>query len=157
METRRTHSSSAWVPQSKRGAASGMSVGTASQNRDVLATLSERTSFMTNGAGKTTHAVIPYDDYVYIIALQMAREAVPVLEDPNTEWIDGEELMASFAAPNIAAWRKKRGWTQKQLGAKLKMPQSQVARMEKTPGAITYKTLERVAKALGVATADLLK
>lgn len=145
------------MPQGKRGNAGGMNTAAASANRDALATLSQRASFMTDGAGRTTHAVIPYDDYVYLLALDAARAAVPMLEDPNAEWIDAEELIASHAAPNIAVWRKKRGWTQKQLGEKLKMPQSQVARMEKTPGSITYKTLQRVAKALGVTTGDLLK
>lgn len=125
--------------------------------KDVLATLPERASFVKGPTGQATHVVIPYDDYMYILAQQAAIAAVPQLEDPNAEWIDADELFASHAAPNIAVWRKKRGWTQKQLGEKLKMPQSQVARMEKTPGSITYKTLQRVAKALGVTTGDLLK
>ncbi len=146
------------LPTGKAATPSGVaSRPGATSERDVLATLPERATFLTNTAGRETHAVIPFDDYVYLVALQAARDALPMLTDPNYEWITTEEMLTEFAAPRIAAAREKKGLTQKQLGAKLGMPQSQVSRMEKHPGSVTYRTLQRVAKALGIKVTDMLK
>jgi transcriptional regulator with XRE-family HTH domain len=79
-----------------------------------------------------------------------------MLNDPNYEWLTMEEVLTEFAAPKIAAAREKHGLTQKQLGAKLGMPQSQISRLEKHPESVTYRTLQRVAKALGVKVTDLI-
>ena len=51
------------------------------------------------------------------------------------------EALTELAAPCIAAARAKKGLTQKQLGAKLGMPQSQISRLEKHPESVTYRTL----------------
>jgi DNA-binding XRE family transcriptional regulator len=123
---------------------------------DVLATLPERTSFVRDPGGAATHAVIPYEDYVQLIALQAAREGEAILANPNTEWLDADEVFASFAAQGIARVRKARGLTQKQLGEKLGIPQSQVSRLEKNPDASSMRLIKRVAKALGVSVHDLM-
>ena len=106
--------------------------------------------------GRPRDAVIPYDDYIQIIAIDMARRGEKVLDDPNAEWVDFDDFLTEVAAPRIATIREKKGLTQKQLGAKLGMPQSQISRMEKNPESVTYKTLQRVAKALGVKISDML-
>lgn len=124
--------------------------------RDVLATLEERASYLTSSSGDATHAVIPYNDFVYLLALKSAQDAIPMLDDPKAEWIPLEKWMADVAAPGIASIRKRKRLTQKQLGTKLGMPQSQVSRMEKNPEGMTYRTLKRVAKALGVEVSALL-
>lgn len=122
----------------------------------MLATLEERASLVRGPGGNTTHAIIPFHDYMYLLALKSAINAVPMLDDPNTEWVDFEDMITEFAAPKIAAARVKKGLTQKQLGAKLGMPQSQISRLEKHPESVTYRTLQRVAKALGVKVTGLL-
>ena len=157
MEPRRTKHPRPHLPTRKATSTGGVvaAENTASE-RDVLATLPERATFITNPAGLQTHAVIPFNDYVYLLALQAARDALPLLSDPDYKWFTLEEVMTEFAAPKIAATREKKGLTQKQLGAKLGMPQSQVSRMEKNPASVTYRTLQRVAKALGVKINDML-
>jgi transcriptional regulator with XRE-family HTH domain len=46
---------------------------------------------------------------------------------------------------------------QKQLTAKLKMPQSQISRIERNPNHTTVRTLKRIAKALGVEVSALIQ
>jgi transcriptional regulator with XRE-family HTH domain len=46
--------------------------------------------------------------------------------------------------------------TQAQLGEKLGMPQSQVSRMERDPEAVTFRTLKRIARALGMNPTGIL-
>ena len=126
------------------------------KSEDVLDTISERASFLCGADGKATHAVIPYADYVQIIAGEMARRGEAKLDDPSYEWLTMEEALTELAAPCIAAARAKKGLTQKQLGAKLGVPQSQISRLEKHPESVTYRTLQRVAKALGMKVAELV-
>jgi DNA-binding XRE family transcriptional regulator len=118
--------------------------------------LRERATLIRDSSGHWTHAVIPYSDYVRLLATEDAITGVRTLDDPKTEWIDVEKWIGDLAAPKIIAARKRRGWTQAQFGAKLGMPQSQVSRIEKNPEALTYRTLNRIAKVLGVSAASLL-
>ncbi|HUU96176.1 MAG TPA: helix-turn-helix transcriptional regulator [Phycisphaerae bacterium] len=86
----------------------------------------------------------------------MVQEAVTILEDPNTEWIDADELALQLAADRIAAARKAAGLTQAQLGKKLGLPQSQISRIERNPDRTTVRTLKRIARALKVDVRALL-
>ena len=138
------------APQTSRG------LTKLADDEDVIRTLPQRASFIMGPDGRPRDAIISYHDYVQIIAIDMARRGEKLLDDPNTEWIPFEDVLTEFAAPKIAAIREKKGLTQKQLGAKLGMPQSQISRMEKKPESVTYKTLQRVAKALGVKVSDML-
>ncbi len=97
-----------------------------------------------------------YDERVRRVALQAAREGEALLADPKTEWFDADEVFANFAAQGIARVRKARGLTQKQLGNKLGIPQSQVSRLEKNPDASSMRLIKRVANALGVSVHDLM-
>jgi HTH-type transcriptional regulator/antitoxin HipB len=96
------------------------------------------------------------DPHIQAQLTEMAMRGQAMSNDPNYEWQDIEEVLPQFAAPHIAAARKHRGLTQAQLGAKLGMPQSQVSRIESDPESVTYRTLKRVAKALGMTIPDLL-
>ena len=55
-----------------------------------------------------------------------------------------------LAGRRIAEARKAKGMTQKQLGVKLNIPQSQVSRTERNPDHATLRTLKKIARALGV-------
>jgi transcriptional regulator with XRE-family HTH domain len=80
----------------------------------------------------------------------MMDHPVPRLDDPEDQWVDADELRIQLAAERIAAARKAAGLTQKQLGEKLNLPQSQISRIERKPDHTTVRTLKRIAKALGV-------
>lgn len=94
--------------------------------------------------------------HIQAMVADMARRGEARLNDPNYEWIEWDDALAELAAPHIAAARKLRRMTQSELGEKLGIPQSQVSRMEKDPESVTYRTLKRVARALGMRVTDLL-
>ncbi len=154
MEPRRTKHPSPRLPKGATPAA--RRVSDREEEQDVIASLPQRASFIMGPDGTPREAIIPYTDYIQIIAGDMARRGEAVLDDPNSEWIELDDFITEFAAPKIAAAREKRGLTQKQLGAKLGMPQSQISRLEKHPESVTYRTLQRVAKALGMKVTELL-
>ncbi|HOJ75383.1 MAG TPA: helix-turn-helix transcriptional regulator [Phycisphaerae bacterium] len=52
-----------------------------------------------------------------------------------------------LAGERIAAARKRAGLTQQQLAARLRVPQSQVSRIERNPEATTVRTLKKIARA----------
>jgi ribosome-binding protein aMBF1 (putative translation factor) len=88
--------------------------------------------------------------------MQEAARLARKLEDPNAKWIDFEDFSAMLAADAVVEARKKAGLTQGQLAAKLKMPQSQISRIERNPDRTTVRTLKKIAKALGVDVAKLI-
>lgn len=79
-----------------------------------------------------------------------------MLDDPNYEWLDAEDVRAKFAAKTLTEARKARGMTQAELGKKLGIPQSQVSRLEKNPDRTSVAMLKKVAKVLGVNVAELV-
>lgn len=105
---------------------------------------------LVGSGGATTHIVVPIEEYERLIVADMARTAIQKLEDPNTEWIDARDLGIEFARDAIVEVRKKAGLTQKQLGQKLGLPQSQISRIERRPDRTTVRTLRRLARALKV-------
>ena len=112
-------------------------------------------SFVTKD-GDTTHVLLPIEEYERLVKADMVQEAVAIIEDPNTEWIDADELALQLAADRIAAARKAAGLTQAQLGKKLRLPQSQISRIERNPDRTTVRTLKRIARALKVDVRALL-
>ncbi len=56
----------------------------------------------------------------------------------------------------IAKARKAAGITQKQLGDRLRIPQSQISRIERKPDHTTVRTLKRIARALNVSVRSLI-
>lgn len=100
--------------------------------------------------GRTTHVLVPLEEYEELVRSSMVAAAMAKLEDDTTKWVDADELGLQLAGEKIAQARKAAGFTQKQLGAKLKIPQSQISRIERHPDHTTVKTLKRLARALGV-------
>ena len=66
------------------------------------------------------------------------------------------DFALELAAERIAKARKAKGLTQKQLGEKLNLPQSQISRIERNPDRTTVRTLKRIARALGVDVSSLV-
>ena len=104
-----------------------------------------------------THVLVPIDEYEELVKASMVERAIATLhDDENVEWIDADDLALEFAAERIVAARKAKGLTQKQLGAKLGLPQSQISRIERNPDHTTVRTLKRIARALGVDVSALV-
>ncbi|TWT42152.1 Antitoxin HipB [Phycisphaerae bacterium RAS1] len=103
-----------------------------------------------------THAVLPIVEYERLLARVEAQDMIRELNDPATEWIDADDFALQLAASRITKARKKAGLTQKQLGDKLGLPQSQISRIEKNPDRTTVRTLKKIAAALGVNVSALV-
>ncbi len=100
-----------------------------------------------------TFVLVPVQEYERLVESDLIRSAIRNLkdiDDPNVEWIDADQLGLELAAEQIAKARKAAGLTQKQLGKKLGLPQSQISRIERNPDHTTVRTLKRIARALGV-------
>ena len=99
--------------------------------------------------------LVPIAEYEQQQKKEAAR-LVEKLENPEANWIAFEDFGAMLAANEIVEARKKAGLTQGQLAAKLKMPQSQISRIERNPDRTTVRTLKKIAKALGVEVGKLI-
>jgi len=100
--------------------------------------------------GRATHVLVPIDEYEQLVKSQMAATASTAIDDRTSKWIDADTVALKLAGQRIARARQAAGLTQKQLGAKLGIPQSQVSRIERHPDHTTVRTLRRIAKALNV-------
>jgi len=105
---------------------------------------------------EVTHAVVPIRHYERLLTREEIIRSTAVLDDSDGPWIPLEDAVAQVAAHDIVKARKKAGLTQAQLAAKLKMPQSQISRIESNPDRTTVRTLKKIAKALGVDVRYLL-
>ncbi|MCK4660159.1 MAG: helix-turn-helix transcriptional regulator [Phycisphaerae bacterium] len=103
-----------------------------------------------------THVLVPIEEYEHLMKADMARTAVAKLDQRDPQWVDADVLALRLAGERIVAARKAAGLTQKQLGQKLKLPQSQISRLERHPDRTTVRTLKRIAKALGVDVSALI-
>lgn len=95
-------------------------------------------------------------EYEKLLKRKEAMQGTGAFDDSDGPWIDAEDAFAQLAAKDIVKARKKAGLTQIQLAAKLKMPQSQISRIESNPDRTTVRTLKKIAKALGVDVRYLL-
>ena len=86
----------------------------------------------------------------------MVENAVSKLEGKAVEWVDADEFGLELAVRRVAQARKAAGLTQKQLGDRLKLPQSQISRIERNPDHTTVRTLKRIARALGLDVSALI-
>jgi HTH-type transcriptional regulator / antitoxin HipB len=107
--------------------------------------------------GVPTHVLMTVEDYERLMDRLMVRSAIAKLDDPNTEYIDAWEAGRRLAADRIINARKAAGLTQKQLGDKLGLPQSQISRIERSPDHTTVRTMKKIAKALGVDVSALVR
>ena len=106
--------------------------------------------------GRVSHVLVPIAEYERMIESDMIETAIRRLDDPQDQWVDAGQAAMELAGQRIAQARKAAGLTQKQLGDKLKLPQSQISRIERNPDHTTVRTLKRIARALGVDVAALL-
>lgn len=106
--------------------------------------------------GEATHVLVPVDEYEKLIRADMLAGAIAKLDDPASQYVDADDFALELAAERIAKARKAKGLTQKQLGDKLKLPQSQISRIERNPDHTTVRTLKRIARALGVDVSALV-
>jgi len=93
---------------------------------------------------------VPIEEYERAVPSELVDEAIAIRDNPATQWERSADAALRSAGDRIARARKAQGLTQKQLGQKLGLPQSQVSRIERNPDATTLRTLKRVARALGV-------
>ena len=106
----------------------------------------------------TTHVLVPVEDYEKLVLAEMALESIALLENAkDKDFVDADDLGIVWARDAVVAARKKAGLTQKQLGAKIGVPQSMISRIEKNPDRTTVRTLRKVAKALRVHIGTVLK
>ena len=98
----------------------------------------------------TTYVLVPVEDYEQLVKADMVEKAIRKLERDDADFVDPDDLALDLAAERIARARKAAGLTQKQLGEKLNLPQSQISRIERNPDHTTVRTLKRIARALGV-------
>ena len=100
--------------------------------------------------GRATHVVVPIDRYERLIKSEMVQRAIAQIEAGDDDFVDAADFARELAVERIVEARKAAGLTQKQLGAKLGIPQSQISRIERYPDRTTVRTLKRLAKALKV-------
>ncbi len=106
---------------------------------------------------RTTYVLVPVVEYEELIKASMVRDAVAQIENStDDDYVDADDFALELAAESITRARKAKGMTQKQLAAKLKVPQSQISRIERNPDRTTVRTLKRIAKALGVDVSALI-
>ena len=102
------------------------------------------------------YVLVPIEDYERMIESEMIDTAIRRLDDPDDQWVDAGQFALELAGQRIAQARKAAGLTQKQLGDKLKLPQSQISRIERNPDHTMVRTLKRIARALGVDVGALI-
>ena len=73
-----------------------------------------------------------------------------ILEDPALRAAWGENALARTVGLAIGAYRQRHGLTQAELGARIGMSQSQVARLERMDHTPSFESLLRLTEALGI-------
>jgi len=106
--------------------------------------------------GEPAYVLIPIEEYEDLAKASMVEQAVAQIKSGDEDLTDADELALELAAERIARARRAAGLTQKQLGAKLNLPQSQISRIERNPDRTTVRTLKRIARALGVDVQSLV-
>ena len=106
--------------------------------------------------GNPTHVLVPLDEYELLVKASMVEKAIAQIERRDDELVNADDLALELAGERIARARKAAGLTQKQLGNKLSLPQSQISRIERNPDRTTVRTLKRIARALGVNVSALI-
>ncbi len=98
--------------------------------------------------GKPEYAVVPYSEYLRLIEKS----------DGNTALIPHEvvELVIEKEFNLLKAWRKYLGLTQKTVSQRAGITQSALSQMERIATNHQTATLEKLAKAMGIETAQLV-
>ncbi|MGB2985046.1 MAG: helix-turn-helix transcriptional regulator, partial [Phycisphaerae bacterium] len=106
--------------------------------------------------GRATYVLVPINEYEEFVKASMVQHAIAQIESGDNDFVDADDFALELAAERIKKARKGKGLTQKQLGEKLKLPQSQISRIECNPDRTTVRTLKRIARALGVDVGALI-
>lgn len=124
--------------------------------RDRATAVVRRSPAYVMHGNRTTHVLLPIEEYERLLRAGEARELAAKLEDKTTQWVDAGNVALEIAGSWIATARKQSGLTQKQLADRLRVPQSQISRIERNPDRTTVRTMKRIAAALGVDAGTLL-
>ena len=100
--------------------------------------------------GEPAFVLVPIEDYEELVKADMAKQAMAQIERGDEDFADADAFALELAGQRIARARKAAGLTQKELGKRLGIPQSQISRIERNPDHTTVRTLKRIARALGV-------
>lgn len=106
--------------------------------------------------GSPAYILVPIEEYEQLVKASMVEHAIAQIERGDEDFVDADDFALELAAERIAKARKAAGLTQKQLGDKLSLPQSQISRIERNPDRTTVRTLKRIARALGVDVSALV-
>ncbi len=107
--------------------------------------------------GKPAYVLVPVEEYETLVKANMIDSAVSKLDDPaQDDFVDADDFRLTLAAQRVVRARQAAGLTQKQLGDRMGLPQSQISRLERNPDRATVRTLKRIAKALGVDVSALV-
>ena len=87
-------------------------------------------------------------DHEHLITNDAGHAAM--LEDPEYRAAWGENALARTIGLSIGTYRQRHGLTQTELGARVGMSQSQIARLERMDHTPSFETLLRLADALGL-------
>ncbi|WP_319521325.1 helix-turn-helix domain-containing protein [uncultured Desulfosarcina sp.] len=98
--------------------------------------------------GKPEYAVVPYVDYLRLIEKIEGSDALIPHEVV--------ELVIEKEFNLLKAWRKHLGLTQKEVARRAGITQSALSQMERTADNNRTATLEKLAKALGIETGQLV-
>ena len=105
---------------------------------------------------RRTHVILPIEEYERLTKNSMVDTAVTRLQEPDVQWVDADVLGRQLASERIAQARRAAGLTQKQLGERLGVPQSQICRVERNPDHTSVRMLKRLARALAVDVSHLI-
>lgn len=112
--------------------------------------------YLYNEQSEATHVLIPIDAYEQMLLDQMAADAERILENPDTRWVDGDDLRARMAGKRLRDSRQAQGVTQKQLANKLKVSAADLSRLERNADRTMLDLARRVARALKADLGPLL-
>ena len=107
--------------------------------------------------GETTHVLLPVEEYERLLEVCALANAIADIDNPDVKWVSAKQAGLQLAGLEISDARKAAGLTQKQLGEKLGLPQSQISRIERSPDHTTVRTMKKIAKALGVNVSALIR
>ncbi len=98
--------------------------------------------------GKPEYAVVPYMDYLRL--LEKAEDSDALIPHEVVGLVIEKEFNL------LKAWRKHLGLTQKEVAQRAGITQSALSQMERTASNNRTATLEKLAKALGIETGQLV-
>lgn len=103
-----------------------------------------------NQDNKPAFAVIPWDEYEYLINNQIEP-------DESDVWFPHEVVKANLRGDNlIKAWREYLNLTQKELASRSGIKQPSLARLEKTDSNPRRSTLKKLADAMNISVDQLV-